>query len=149
VPTALAGWLRDCAVALRRGRLVVVDYTATAAELVARGEAGWLRTYRQHGRGASPLAAPGEQDITVDVPHEYLVHAAERAGFHLELDVTQAEWLAALGLDELVDLARREWDARAHVGDLEAVRHRSRVSEGTALADVGGLGAHRVLVFTR
>ncbi len=63
--------------------------------------------------------------------------------------MTQAEWLRGLGLDDLVADARREWDARAHVGDLEAVRHRSRVSEGAALADPAGLGAHRVLVFTR
>jgi SAM-dependent MidA family methyltransferase len=149
VPTALAGWLRDCAIALRSGWLLVVDYTATGAELVARGEAGWLRTYREHGRGASPLADPGEQDVTIDVPHEYLVHAAARAGFQLELDVTQAEWLRGLGSEELVDTARREWDARAHVGDLEAVKHRSRVSEGAALVDAAGLGAHRVLVFRR
>jgi SAM-dependent MidA family methyltransferase len=149
VPTALVGWLRACAVALRRGRLVIVDYIATGAELVERGEAGWLRTYRQHDRGVAPLSAPGAQDITVDVPREYLVHAAARAGFQLELDVTQAEWLRGLGVDALVADARREWDARAHVGDLEAVRHRSRVGEGAALADPAGLGAHRVLVFTR
>ena len=149
VPTALVVWLRACAAALRRGRLVVVDYVATGAELVARGETGWLRTYRDHDRGAPPLAAPGEQDVTIDVPHEYLVHAAERAGFRLEHDVTQTEWLASLGLDDLVAEARREWDARAHVGDLEAIRHRSRVTEGTALTDPGGLGTHRVLVFAR
>ena len=63
--------------------------------------------------------------------------------------MTQAEWLRGLGLDDLVADARREWDAHAHVGDLEAVRHRSRVSEGAALADPAGLGAHRVLVFRR
>src|SRR5215213_603415 len=84
VPTALVGWLRACASALRHGRLVVIDYTATARELVERGDGGWLRTYREHGRGAPPLDAPGDQDLTVDVPHEYLVHAAARAGFRLE-----------------------------------------------------------------
>jgi SAM-dependent MidA family methyltransferase len=149
VPTALVEWLRSCAVALRRGRLVVIDYVASGAELVERGEAGWLRTYRDHERGTRPLVAPGEQDVTIDVPHEHLVHAAGRAGFRLELDVTQAEWLASLGLDALVADARREWDARAHVGDLEAIRHRSRVTEGAALSDATGLGGHRVLVFTR
>ncbi|HEU5306279.1 MAG TPA: hypothetical protein VFW97_03045, partial [Acidimicrobiia bacterium] len=67
----------------------------------------------------------------------------------LERELTQAEWLTELGVDALVDDARRDWDARAHVGDLEAVRHRSRVTEGAALVDPTGLGAHRVLVFTR
>src|SRR5262249_3841583 len=114
-----------------------------------RGQDGWLRTYRDHGRGAPPLRAPGDQDITIDVPREFLVHAAARAGFALEQDVTQAEWLRELGVDDLVEEARREWDARAHVGDLEAVRHRSRVTEGAALLDPSGLGAHHVLVFRR
>ena len=149
VPTGLAGWLRACASVLRHGRLVVIDYLASASELVDRGEPGWLRTYREHGRGRPPLEAPGEQDLTIDVPLEYLVHAAQRVGFRLELDQTQAEWLAGLGADDLVARAREQWDARAHVGDLEALRHRSRVTEGSALTDPAGLGAHRVLVFRR
>jgi hypothetical protein len=49
------------------------------------------------------------------------------------------------GLDELLDDARRAWHERAHVGDLEALKQRSRVSEGAALTDVSGLGAFRVL----
>ena len=149
VPTALVDWLRRCAAVLHTGRLVVVDYTATAADLVERGERGWLRTYRGHDRGKPPLVDPGEQDITIDVPTEYLVHAAGRVGLRLERDVTQAEWLHDLGIDDLVAEARRGWDARAHIGDLEAVRHRSRVTEGAALVDPTGLGAHHVLVFTR
>jgi len=47
-----------------------------------------------------------------------------------------------------VNEARAEWDRRAHVGDLEAVKHRSRVTEAAALVDPAGLGAHRVLVFS-
>jgi NADH dehydrogenase [ubiquinone] 1 alpha subcomplex assembly factor 7 len=149
VPTGIPDWLHACANVLRRGILVVVDYAAGGAELVDRGQEGWLRTYRDHDRGAAPLDAPGEQDLTVDVPAEYLVHAAGRAGFRLVAEAPQAEWLAGLGIDELVADAREQWDARAHVGDLEAVRHRSRVTEAAALVDPGGLGAHRVFVFTR
>jgi SAM-dependent MidA family methyltransferase len=149
VPSGILAWLRACGGALRSGRLVVVDYVADATELVERRERGWLRTYREHERGVDVLAHPGEQDITIDVPREYLLHAAARAGFRLESDVAQAEWLQHLGIDDLVEDARRAWDARAHVGDLEAVRHRSRVTEGAALVDPAGLGAHRVLVFTR
>jgi SAM-dependent MidA family methyltransferase len=149
VPTGLVAWLHSCAGALRSGRLAVVDYAATGDELMARGERGWLRTYREHERGDDPLVAPGEQDITVDVPREFLVHAAARVGLRLEHDLTQTAWLQSLGIDQLVDDARRAWDARAHVGDLEAIRHRSRVTEGAALVDPVGLGAHRVFVFTR
>ena len=77
------------------------------------------------------------------------MHAASRAGFQLTAAVTQAEWLSSLGIEALVDRARATWEARAHVGDLEAVRQRSRVTEAAALVDPAGLGAHRVLVFTR
>ena len=41
--------------------------------------------------------------------------------------------------------ARATWNERAHLGDLEAVKARSRVSEGDALLDASGLGAFRVL----
>ena len=149
VPTRIADWLRSCAIALRHGMLVVIDYVATTRELLERGPDGWLRTYREHGRGDPPLVAPGDQDITVDVPAEYLVHAASRAGFQLAAAVTQAEWLSSLGIESLVDQARAAWEARAAIGDLEAVRQRSRVTEAAALVDPTGLGAHRVLVFTR
>jgi SAM-dependent MidA family methyltransferase len=146
-PTSIPDWFRGCAGMLHRGVLLVVDYVVTAAELVARGESGWLRTYRGHERGGSALVAPGEQDVTIDVPREYLVHAAGRAGFRLLRELTQAEWLRELGIDALVDQARAGWDARAHVGDLEALRYRSRITEAAALVDPAGLGAHRVLVF--
>jgi SAM-dependent MidA family methyltransferase len=147
VPTGARQWLHECSGVLAGGYLAVIDYVATREELITRGTAGWLRTYRGHERGGPPLADPGEQDITVDLPFEYLVHAAARVGFALEHTCTQAEWLADLGIGALIDDARAGWDARAAVGDLEAVRHRSRVSEAVALLDPAGLGAHRVLVF--
>jgi hypothetical protein len=41
--------------------------------------------------------------------------------------------------------ARDAWQARAHIGDLEALKHRSRLTEAQALTDPSGLGAFRVL----
>jgi SAM-dependent MidA family methyltransferase len=127
--------------------LAVVDYAATARELVERGPDGWLRTYRAHERGGPPLDDPGSQDITADVPVEYLTHVAAREGLELVLYTSQEQWLRSLGVDALATEARDAWDARAHIGDLEALRHRSRVGEAAALTDPTGLGAHRVLVF--
>ena len=130
------------------GVLAIVDYGATAAELVARGGDGWLRTYREHERGASPLVAPGEQDITIDLPVEYVVHAGAARRVHARAATCRRpSGCASLGVDALVDDARAAWQARAHIGDLEALRHRSRVSEADALLDPAGLGAHRVLIF--
>ena len=111
MPTGCREWLRACAAILRRGRLVVVDYVVTAAELVERRADGWLRAYREHQRGVSPLVAPGTQDVTADIPLEYLVHVARRAGLVLERAVTQAEWLRDLGIDVLVEDVCG-WDAR-------------------------------------
>ncbi len=149
VPTASVDWLDECAHVLRRGFLVVIDYADDAASLAARRQDEWLRTYRSHQRGETPFATPGTQDITSTVPAEHLVAHAGRAGFRLVERTTQAEWLAALGIDELVDDARGLWRERAAVGDLEALAARSRVTEAAALTDSSGLGAHQVFVFAK
>ena len=142
-------WIAACAAGLHRGVVVIIDYAANAATLAARGQAGWLRTYRAHHRGDDPLTAPGTQDVTTDIVTETLHRAARRAGFTVALETTQAEWLATLGIDDLVEVGRRHWDARAHVGDLDALAARSRVTEAAALTDPAGLGAHTVTVLTR
>jgi SAM-dependent MidA family methyltransferase len=149
VPTTTAGWLGECGHVLRRGFLVVVDFADTSASLAASGQHQWLRTYRGHQRGEHALADPGAQDITCDVPAEHLVMHAERAGFRLLETSTQVEWLAELGIDDLVDAARGVWRDRAAIGDLDAVAARSRVSEAAALTDPSGLGAHTVFAFAK
>jgi len=63
-------------------------------------------------------------------------------------DRTQAEWLRAHGVDELVATARETWTERSHLGDLAALTARSRVTEAEALLDPAGLGAFRVLEWT-
>jgi SAM-dependent MidA family methyltransferase len=145
IPRGLDAWIAACGRVLREGTLVVIDYVDGAAGLVTRGVDAWLRTYRAHERGGPPLEQPGEQDITADVVREQLAHAARASGFTVESDVAQAEWLRDLGVDGLAEAGRRSWDARAHVGDLDAVAARSRVVEAAALTDPYGLGAHRVV----
>jgi len=142
-------WIERVATMMRRGELVLVDYAEEVAGLLARGSegtAGWLRTYREHGRGTAPLDAPGRQDVTVDLPLEYLRSVAQRVGFTVAVDTTQAEWLRTLGIDALVAEGDDTWRERAHLGDLEAIAGRSRGVEAAALTDPDGLGAHRVLV---
>lgn len=149
VPTGVLEWFGACSAALRRGYLAVVDYADAAAGLAERGPASWLRTYRGHERGGDPLVDPGSQDITSDVVVEAVLAAARREGFALERDESQAEWLSELGLDDLVAAGRGVWEARAHIGDLEALRGRSAVHEAEVLLHPAGLGAHRVLVFSK
>jgi hypothetical protein len=79
----------------------------------------------------------GEQDITVEVAVDQLPSPDE--------DTSQAAWLRRWGIDELVTEGRRTWHERAHLGDLEAIRARSRVNEAEALLDPDGMGSFRVL----
>jgi SAM-dependent MidA family methyltransferase len=149
VPMVARDWIERVGTMMGRGDLVVVDYAEEIAGLLARGSigaTGWLRTYREHGRGTAPLDAPGRQDVTVDLPLEYLRTSALRAGFAVAVDSTQAEWLRTLGIEALVAEGDDTWRERAHLGDLEAIAGRSRGVEAAALTDPDGLGAHRVLV---
>jgi hypothetical protein len=59
--------------------------------------------------------------------------------------VPQADWLRAHGIDQLVEDGRAVWRERAAIGDLAALRARSRVGEAEALLDPEGLGAFSVL----
>ena len=136
-----AAWLRRALALLDRGRVVVVDFTSTTPALASRPWREWVRTYRGHGPGGSPLEAPGSQDITCEVAVDQL---AARLGPPAS-DLSQADWLRRHGVDELVAAARADWHERAHVGDLAALAARSRVGEGEALCDPTGLGAFRVL----
>lgn len=117
------------------GRLVAVDYMATTAEIAGR-DGPVPRTYRGHERAGDPLDAPGTKDLTVDVPLDQLPPPTTV--------MTQAAWLRAHGLDELVAEGKRLWSERAGVGDLAALRARSRVAEAEALTDLTGLGAFTV-----
>jgi SAM-dependent MidA family methyltransferase len=135
---AAADWVRD-AIALvgPQGRVVAFDYAATTDELARRPWTEWLRTYRGHQRGVHPLEHLGAQDITCEVAVDQLPSPAR--------DTSQADWLRAHGIDGLVEEGRQVWRDRAAIGDLEAVRARSRITEAEALLDSTGLGAHRVL----
>src|SRR5690606_4493845 len=94
--------------------------------------------YCGHSRGGPPLEALGTQDITVEVGTDGLDATPSS-------DLPQAEWLRIHGIDELVDAGRRTWQERAHLGDLQADRARSSITEAEALLDPGGLGDFRVL----
>lgn len=130
-----AAWVDGARRRLRRGRVLAFDYgVATTAELLDRQ---WLRTYSGHQRGDDPFALPaGHADVTTDIALDQLPEPAAVS--------TQAEWLRRHGVDDLVAEGRRIWAERAHIGDLEAIRARSRVNEAEALLDSDGLGAFLV-----
>jgi SAM-dependent MidA family methyltransferase len=151
VQHAAGEWIDDCATRLRRGFVLVLDYAAELEELVVRDADGhgWLRTYRSQGRGGDPLEEPGSQDITADLLLPLVRREAARAGFTVSTETTQAEWLRSLGIDDLVEEGRLQWDAGAARGDVAALAGRSRVTEAAALTDPAGLGAHTVVVLAK
>ena len=137
-----AAWLTD-ALRLARahgGRVVAIDYASTSVALARRPWTDWVRTYAAHGRAGSPLDDPGGRDITCEVAVDQLALVAEPTR-----DRTQAEFLKAHGVDELVEEGSRRWAAGGVRGGLAALEGRSRAIEATALTDAAGLGAFRVL----
>jgi SAM-dependent MidA family methyltransferase len=134
-------WVDTALGLLGVGSVLIVDYTSTTSAMAARPPSEWLRTYRGHERGDVPTNAPGTQDVTVEVAVDQLPDGAVVA--------TQAEFLGAHGIAELVDEGRRIWEERAHLGDLMALRARSRVTESEALLDPSGLGGFTVLEWVR
>jgi SAM-dependent MidA family methyltransferase len=138
---ATRAWLRDAlSVAGPRGRVVAIDYVAATADMATRPQDAWLRTYRGHARGGAPLDDLGTQDVTCEVAVDQLALVRPPTS-----DTSQADWLRAHGLDDLVAEGRRVWSERAHLADLAALEARSRITESSALLDAAGLGAFRVL----
>ena len=141
VQTAAAAWVTEAVGLVGAGSVLVVDYTSTTQEMADRPSAEWLRTYRGHERGGEPTEAPGSQDVTVEVAVDQLPPGA--------VVDTQAAFLRRFGIDDLVEAGLRLWEERAHLGDLEAIRARSRVAEAEALLDPTGLGDFTVLEWVR
>jgi SAM-dependent MidA family methyltransferase len=141
VHSGAAAWLRSALSLFSRGRVMAIDYAVgTTFELARRPDAGWLRTYRGHERGSAPFDRLGTQDITTDVAIDQLARVKAPV-----LVRSQAEFLRAHGVEELVDAGRAYWEAHAARPDLAAVTARSRITEAHALLDPSGLGAFTVI----
>jgi len=130
-------WVGSAIAALSRGSVLVIDYASTTGALAARPAGEWVRTYRDHQMGGPAASVPGSQDVTVEVAVDQLPPGADVT--------TQAGFLHANGIDDLVAEGRRVWAERAGVGDLAALRARSRITEAEALLDLEGLGGFTVL----
>ena len=136
---------------LRRGRLILVDYADH------RGVDGGARAARVAAHlpasttaAAARSSSPGSQDITCDVPVEHLVHAAGAQPVSGSWRHRRsASGCRRSGSTSSSTDARRRWDERAAVGDLEALAARSWISEAAALTDPAGLGGHAVFIFDR
>ena len=89
---------------LAGGALWALDYGEAGPQRYGRRVAR-LRTYLAGRRGGDPQAAPGTQDITVDVDFGAVRAAGEAAGLATVLDADQATWLRAHGALEAAEAA--------------------------------------------
>jgi len=97
-------WIRSAAGGLNRGYLLLIDYGHAASELFGpRRLRGTLLAYRGHQVSDDPYAAVGEQDLTSHVDLSAVESAAIAAGLRPVGHASQAEFLTALGLGELLD----------------------------------------------
>ncbi len=96
VSPAQADLQRELAARLERGAIYVFDYGEAGPERYVR-RVPRLRTYIAGQPGGDPLAAPGTQDITVDVDFGAVRAAGERAGLRTVLDESQPAWLRRHG----------------------------------------------------
>ncbi|MGO8698246.1 MAG: class I SAM-dependent methyltransferase [Limisphaerales bacterium] len=93
-----AAWWSAAAKALRRGRLLTLDY-GTAAEAGLRPDRvqGTLRAFAHHSVSADVLASPGRQDLTADIDFSALEEAGQAAGLR-----TAGRWRQAQFLTQIV-----------------------------------------------
>jgi SAM-dependent MidA family methyltransferase len=141
VHDAAVDWVAKALGLLDMGRVVAIDYCTTTASMSKRPWREWLRTYREHERGAHYFASVGEQDITVEVAVDQLPVP--------DVISSQSEFLRRHSIDELVEEGRTEWQRSASSPDLTAMTMRSRIREAEALLDPKGLGGFSVLEWNR
>lgn len=106
---SLPAWLNTVAASLTRGVLLLSDYGAGREMLYApeRSEGTFLAHYRHHAH-ADPLVLPGGQDLTAWVDFSRTMEALDGAGLAYAGFTTQAQFLLAGGLLELLAAAPAE-----------------------------------------
>jgi SAM-dependent MidA family methyltransferase len=90
-------WWGAAARALKRGKLLTIDYGFSAESWLRPDRPhGSLRAYIRHHASADLLARPGEQDLTADVNFSALEEAGRAAGLGPGTLVRQEKFLAQI-----------------------------------------------------
>jgi len=140
---AVGPWLANCAAALNRGILLVVDYALEAWRYYAPQRSnGTLMAYRHQQACTDPLVEPGAWDLTAHLCIEALLIDAQASGWQPLGQCRQGEALLALGLAE-----RLHGLQQLPASDLaEALVRREALLR---LVDPSALGDFRWLAFGR
>jgi len=144
VPVGALEWVSQVVATMApEGLVLLVDYGEDIADLAVRDD--WpVRGYRDQ-REVDPIAAPGETDVTCDVPVDVIASALESGGFTVQRE-RQAGWLNRWGLAADVATARRAAVEAARAGDTAGqLEARSAEAEAMDLTAAEGLGAFWVI----
>jgi SAM-dependent MidA family methyltransferase len=125
----LGPWFAALGGAFKRGAVLLIDYGYPRSEYYhpQRSE-GTLMCHYRHRAHADPYRWPGLQDITAQVDFTAVAEAAEQAGFALAGYTTQAHFLMASGLDELLAGSDPD-DIAAHMARVQGVKKLTLPSE--------------------
>lgn len=141
VQDAAASWVRESLSKIGNGRLLLFDYcSASTADISLTPWRGWLRTYRDQGRGTHYLSDPGSQDITAQVMLDQLPSGISPA--------TQADFLQKWGIDELVREGSDYWESMKSAPDVAAMKMRSRIAEANLLKESSSLGSFNCIIWS-
>lgn len=103
VAPAVGGLITSLARSLTRGAMILIDYGFRGAEFYHPSRAtGTLMCHYRHFAHAEPFFHPGLQDITAHVDFTAVAEAGIAAGLQLAGYATQANFLLASGLPELL-----------------------------------------------
>ena len=141
---ALEGWIRGVAAGLARGAVLLIDYGYPATDLydANRRAGGTLAAYLGHQVSDDPYRAIGRQDLTAHVDVTAVERAAAAAGLDELGSTNQTEFLARLGIGDLLvaEQTRSGADLQAYLETRSAL---------VRMIDPAAMGRFRVLVFGR
>ena len=141
---AVDDWLARAAAGLTRGAMVLIDYGYPAAELYdpRLRAAGTLATYFGHQVAGDPYRSLGFQDVTAHVDISAVQRSATAAGLDHLGTTNQTDFLARLGIGEL--LVQEQTRAGANLQAYLETR-----SALIRMIDPAAMGRFRVMVFGR
>jgi len=102
----LAGWLAEMQQALagRPSWVYLFDYGSHTADIYrADRDEGTLKCHYRHLAHEDPFVYPGLQDITAWVDFEAVERAAREAGFSIDGERSQAQWLMGTDVPQQVE----------------------------------------------
>ena len=112
-------WMRELAMRLERGVILVIDYGFPRREYYhPQRSMGTLMCHHRHRAHGDPFAHPGDEDVTAHVDFTALAEAAVDAGLEVLGYATQAHFLVNCGITDV--LAEANIDNALHYAPLAA-----------------------------